>query len=768
MRAVQIHLRRPLALMCLLFLFCVFLILRIVPCDPDPIPWDDRERAELIGRLERKDVRTDAEGAEHLIYTVRTEGRPSLKVQCYMSDGDAEDTEATLGARVLVRGRIRRFQVATNPGEFDSLQYYRILGISCRMLDATLVAASGERDVWREGLYHVRRVFSRSLSRYLNAEDAGVLRAMLLGDKSTMDSELKELYQRSGIIHILAISGLHISIIGMGIFALLKRLCVPRIGAAVLSVLVMLSYGEMCGMTSSAVRAIVMFLLHLLAIVLGRSYDILTALAVAAVLLVVEQPLYLNYSGFLLSFLAVLAIGALLPALTPLFLAEYVPGRNDPRWKKPAVTAAAGILSSLSVALLTLPVYMLYYHTFPVYSVLLNVLILPLMSVVLGAGLLCMIAGLALFPVGCIAGYVDHCLLWLFRTLCLAENALPGATWVTGHASDMQVAVYYLMIAGLVLCVSYQRILEHRRRKKPSGREQRERMLRLALLRIGWLAGALIILSLRGSPALRITLLDVGQGDGIVIEGGGMCFLIDGGSTSRSRIGNYVLVPYLTREGISHLDAAILTHEDEDHMNGLMELLAGDTAVTVDRLLVPRIAEKSRGENYRMLVETASEQGIPVCEIACGDVIASGKMSITCLGPPGDMATAEPNEYSTILYLTCGDFSALFTGDVEGEGEKALLRLLIDHPEIARNITLLKVAHHGSKYTTCEELLDRISPQVAMISCGRNNRYGHPHAELVERLENAGIMTCITAERGALFAETDGRTVRLKGYLDDP
>ena len=761
----RIRVCRPLFLFCLLFLFSMSLLIAVLPHGSDPLPYEDRETVTIEGKLMRKELRRDYEDRVVPVWYLKGDGQQKFMIQCYPAAEELPAAEPAVGQICRVRGAVRLFSPATNPGEFDAAEYYQILGISFRLTNAVIVARGGEADRLREGLYRLRIRCLKSLDDCLDAEDAGILHAMLLGDKSSLDAEVKALYQRSGIIHILAISGLHISLIGMGLFRLLTRTGLPRYIAAVISVAVMLCYGEMCGQTASAVRAIVMFILHLGAIILGRSYDILTALALAAVLIVIEQPLYLIYSGFQLSFLAVLAIGVLLPA----WGLQAGGGRRrrpeDPPWKPVLSALTSGVFSSLSVALVTLPVYMVTYHTFPVWSVFLNVLILPVMSVLVGAGLMCMLSGLLLIPAGICFGRICHLLLFLFKQCCLQENALPGATWVTGHAEGWQIIAYYLLLAGFL--IFRYRIAQEEEKRAP--REQRRRGIWLRRgISVLYLGFAIGILSFRLSPPCKITVLDVGQGDGIVLSGGGYHFLIDGGSSSRSKLGTYVLDPYLAYEGISHLDAAILSHEDEDHMNGLLELLEDDEdALVIDRLVLPRVAEMSRGENYGKLLTAAGEHGIPVSTIARGEELTKGALSIRCLGPPSGMATTEANEYSTILYLRFGDFTALFTGDVEGMGETALLETLERDPALARDLTLLKVAHHGSRYTTGDAFLDRVSPEIAVISCGRDNRYGHPHAELMERLRDRGIPSCVTAERGAVTIEVsrDGRNVRVHGFL---
>ncbi|MCR5177695.1 MAG: DNA internalization-related competence protein ComEC/Rec2 [Lachnospiraceae bacterium] len=746
---------RPLALVCLAFTVMISVFLTIFGTGEDDLPCADGERVRTAGRVVRKEMRRDSRTGESApVLYIDTAGDRSFRVQCYMDPSEDMDS-ARIGEEVLIAGTARHFRGATNPGEFDSAAYYRVMGIAYRISGAVTQKRYGRADLLREGICGLRLRFAETIDKCLDTEDAGIMRAMLLGDKSAMDSDIRSLYKRSGIIHILAISGLHITLIGMGIYDLLSKLSCPRWIASSASVPVMLAYGELCGMSSSCVRAMIMFFLKLTASVFGFSYDMLTALAVAGVTLAVEQPLYLTYSGFWLSFLAVLAITALSPVLICTGT-SVLHGSKSARILQP-------FIASLSVVIMTLPVYMLVFHVFPVYSVILNLLVIPLMSAVLVSGIACMTVGTFLVPAGTLIGSVDHVILRIFKAACLAQNSLPGAVWVTGHAEVWQVCVYYGMILCMMIYVYVYR--EHERRCKKRGTGG---ILRASAVKTVYIAAAVLILSLRFKPELRITVLDVGQGDGIVIEGDGLNILLDGGSSSRSGVGSAVIEPYLEYEGISKLDAMIVTHGDDDHVNGVQEILDDPMrTVKVDMLVVPDVSESTGGENLAKLIATAESEGIKVSRISRGQRLTGGDMTIDCLGPSENLRYGDPNEASVILSLNYGGFSALLTGDVEGAGQEELKQYILSaEPDSKKSYTLLKVAHHGSGYTTDADFLDLVKPVFAAISCGRNNRYGHPHQDLLDRLEDAGARIHSTAVEGALFMEVNRGTASMSGFLE--
>ena len=321
---------RPLCTAAFVFALAVFITLQIFPPQLDPYPELDREEAVLSGTIDAIEFKQDYKqsyarrGAQDgqqkheepekgeislrvtvKDYTLEQVGGRDLRLQsgrsvlCTVDDSYAE--LLTVGSRIRIRGKIYCFSAATNPGQFDSLLYYKTLGYDFRLLRTEVTALSaGTGDPAGSFLQTGRRTLSRALDRLVPEQRyAGVLKAMLLGDKGWLDPQTKNLYQGAGIIAILTISGLHISILGAGLFKTLTRLRIPVPAAALLSLCLIFLYGRMTGMTSSAVRAIIMFAMNLTARLVHRTYDLLTAVSVASILLLAEQPLYILSSGFL-------------------------------------------------------------------------------------------------------------------------------------------------------------------------------------------------------------------------------------------------------------------------------------------------------------------------------------------------------------------------------------------------------------------------------------------------------------------------------------
>ncbi|MCI8407673.1 MAG: MBL fold metallo-hydrolase [Lachnospiraceae bacterium] len=259
---------------------------------------------------------------------------------------------------------------------------------------------------------------------------------------------------------------------------------------------------------------------------------------------------------------------------------------------------------------------------------------------------------------------------------------------------------------------------------------------------------------------LTVTMLDVGQGDGILIENvTGKTFFIDGGSTSIKQLGKYRISPCLKSKGISTIDYACVTHMDEDHISGLVELMENcDTTgnTKINHLVLPDTS--LRDEPYQNMVALAASKNIPVIYLKKGDKLRDGDLKFTCLHPYPEFATDNRNNYSTVLWMQYKNMDMLFTGDVSDEGEEIIIDNGLPECEV------LKAAHHGSKYTNSEKLLEQVLPKYAIISAGEDNRYGHPHSEALERLEAVGAKIFCTINCGAIELQTDGKKFRVSSF----
>ncbi len=792
---------------------------------------EEAAERQLLVQKEVAERSTDIEDTENIL--------------CYLREGVPEPE---IGSRVILKGTLKNFQQSTNPGQFNAPFYYQILRISFRLDRAEIQVKSDKFYKIAEGLYQLRRKAGSKMDVLLPEQEASVMKTMLLGEKGILDEEIKGLYQRNGIAHILAISGLHISMIGLGLYQLLRKAGLKIKPGAILASVVILLYGMMTGFAVSAIRAIIMFLLQMLAQILGRTYDRITALAVAAVLVLVEQPLYLFHSGFQFSFLCVLGISMILPVLG-----------NVRKGRK--------LLEGIALMAVTLPVYLGVFYQIPVYSMFLNFIVLPMMSILMGAGIVMILAAFLWTGLGIPAAWLITGILMVYEKLALFTERLPYHYWTPGCPAKWQLAVYVaalIVIAGWGRtkrkAVLYQKDRLRRRSSCGKGILQEDMTCYEALqyemsqyersqhgmvqhntprheisqnempqyevpqyeksqyevpqyeksqyemsryeipqhemrneriachggkwistygisVGICWgflLLGA-VILAWRFQPELQVTFLDVGQGDCIFLQTeDGTSYLTDGGSSSVSKVGKYRMIPFLKYQGASQIKAVFVSHADSDHCNGIAELLdqAELEGIRVENLVLPELADECRSEGYEELLELAQQNEIAVQFLHEGQQFQDGELLFQCLHPSQGYQSEDINEASMVLLVTYREFSLLLTGDVQGEGEEHLTQELqawkklgaTEHSEA--ELTILKVAHHGSKNSTTEEFLKAANPKLAIISCGEGNRYGHPHEETLERLENADVPWFCTKDYGAITVTVDGKSrVKVRGYV---
>lgn len=742
-----------------------------------------------VGKVTERERRTEVllEKTDLVTGGKRTENIGRLLVYLPVGVSVAE------GDRIRVKGFLSKPDEATNPGQFDYSAYEAALGVNLVLEGTGQVIRSGARSM--DGLLGKLRRCCVGVLLKIGGAAGGTMAALALGDKSALPEERYQLYLDSGIGHILTLSGLHLSLFGVGLYGIMrKRLTIPQWPASGLTVGLICAYVRLTGSGISAQRAAAALTVSLLGGCLGKTYDLLSAAGLGMLWILTRYPLQITRPSFWLSFCAVFAVGGILPALN--------------QWIKPRTKGMKAVLAVLSIQLAVMPVSAVNQYTLQPYGILLNLVVVPMMGTLLGGSMAVLAVGMIwpsaaavlALPVSAVFAGIDG--------LCRFSLCLPGGTVVSGCPSSVRLAVYGLLLGGFMFVVHREnrldweametaeypeRIFEDRQRKKKeksqeksqernqgksqeknqeksqeknqeksqvkkkTGRRQfirrRVRLLTVFVL----LAG---VLSVRiGGRTLVVTFLDVGQGDCICIETPNhTTILVDGGSSSASQVGEYRIRPWLEWAGIDHLDYLVLTHMDEDHVNGAKELLYEGFPVGILVISAASTDEDKVEEIYNI----AEENSIKVVELNEEDKIISNKVEIDCLHPMKNSRYGSENEASVVLLLSYENFSCLLTGDLEGEGEERVREYL----EEENGITLLKVAHHGSKYSTSEEFLEAAHPAAAVISCGRNNRYGHPHEELLDRLDDAGCRVYSTAESGAVTVETDGIRWRIRTYLE--
>lgn len=652
------------------------------------------------------------------------------------------DDFPSIGSIVNLQGKVSLFEKNTNPGQFNAQAYYQGQGIDFALFCAEILDSSTDKNKLKEQLFQLRKYLHGQLEK-LAGEQAPVLQAMLLGEKSSMDSELKELYQKCGISHILVISGLHFSLIGMCLYELLRRFGASFALAGGISVFILFLYGVMTGFGISAVRAFVMFSVSVGASVLGKTYDLPSALGASVLYLLFKNPYILFQTAFLLSAGAIVGIIAVLPALEELFPKKKTKEKDVrfPWLLRMWNTLKQGLCSGIGIQLATFPVLLSSFYEFSPYSLLLNCIVIPLMPVVVLGGIAGMVLGCFVPVLGRAALLPSTLLLKGYEAMCRLTERLPCSVITAGKPQTYRVILYYILLAVFLAGIH---IAAWRRRKRAEKQlpTSIHRKIKKAAACVLFLAAAGILLLWRPKRGLQISMLDVGQGQAVYIRSGHMDILYDGGSSDVSEVGKYRIVPFLKAGGVDCLELVVVSHMDADHYNGVQQMLEEDL-LTVDTLMLPWLAQQE--ESAQELIRLAEERRTNVLFLKAGDVFSMETSDFTVLHPAADFQTNDTNDTSAVLRLEYGDFSMLLTGDVEQAGEEDMLKNgVVSHAKV------LQVAHHGSSSSTEEKFLKSVSPELALISCGKDNRYGHPAADTLSKLKNADCPYHITMEEGCL------------------
>ena len=699
------------------------------------------------------------------------------------------------GDYICMSGTVSVPDSATNPGTFDQYIYLRNKGYYLCISNGT-IESGNHRPYSIEGfLYGIKNRCTKIIDNSFDSESAGIVKAMLVADKSTLDKNIKKLYSENGIAHIMAISGVHVAIIGMTLYGFLRKLRIGRLISGTFSIAIIILYGIMTGMSSSTERAVIMLILSIAAEYFGRKTDAPTSMGFAMIIMVLGNPYVILDAGFQLSFAAITGVTVVAPQLRKLlrmfkrFIKEADEKKKQKHKKimslrKMIIKLIDALVVGIASFITTTPVIIYYYYQFPPYSILINLIVIPLVSLIVGGSILVVLTGLFFTGAAVVMTYPVRLILFGYKYLCIFASGLPGASVLVGHISIGMVFVYYLSVVLIFAILRMIRI----------GKTERGGpILYLMLATVLFLTVVYEVYSY--DKSLKIVYMDVGQGDGVLLRTSGHGgILIDGGSSSNKRVGEYVMVPVLKYYGVSEVEYAFVSHGDVDHVSGLEYLLNEEqSGVHVVNLVLPEYGDQ---DALQELKSEATANNVNIIYMKPGDNITynhqhAETINIECLYPDEEAGhgVLDTNNLSMILKTTItwdvreadienlnkssdsdASLSLLFVGDAGIAAEKRLIELYGKNSlgEISDSIAcdILKVGHHGSRNSSGSDFLKRVSAMYGIISCGKDNRYGHPHAETLERLKMADTKYMTTKEHGAIILSIERGDWSLSGYID--
>ena len=707
------------------------------------------------------------------------------------------------GDRVEVFANLRLPKNFNNPGQFDYVSYLQrqgvfLVGIIKNELLVTRIATHQGSRLMR-CVRNVRATLEDALDREALFSESvrATLKALLLGEKQSLDPKLERAFQASGTYHVLVVSGQHVAILGGFLAGLFTFLRCPRAVSILLTVSALTLYCLITESQPSIVRATLMTCAFLAVLVFDRDRNLLNALSTAALLILLADPSWLFDPGFQLSILAVLAIGLVgLPILRlttqpyrnalwqieePSLDGHFPPAMADFRvalrlkieslrgslklkssspsrclllWPlRGALGLADVLLISFSVQTIFFVLMILYFHRASLISILLNVLVVPLVSLIVPLGFVFLLFATtvpwASVPIAVLCNRLTLCLLTL-------EEFFGQPVWGNYRVPTPPLWLVAAYVLSLVLLLM------------PSAKKT----IRYCAGVLAVPAAALLLIQPFGPPGLgqlQLTLLDVRQGDSMFLQfADNASMLVDGGgllgrsfgedfSEEAFDVGEQVISPFLWSKGQRDLDVVLLTHAHHDHMGGLGAILENF-----------HVKELWLGENpytpaYVGLLKEAIRKGVSLRHFGAGDMVQFHGGEISFINPVKGLSLMHPpsNNDSLAFQLKFGARTFLLMGDVERKVEAHIMNRFS-----SLRSDLLKVAHHGSRSSTTDEFLERANPVLALISVAEHSPFGHPHEEVLKRLEKRSIPVFRTDRDGAILVRTDGRQLQVDTFLE--
>lgn len=661
------------------------------------------------------------------------------------------------GDRIRGPFTVRHPRGFLNPGGFDYKDFLAAQGVSLEGWakdDATLTRFEGQGGnpilAW---IYGLRERLLAAIERVLPDQRGALLKAILLGDRSSLSQEVTDAFLRSGTYHILAISGLNVSLLAGSLFLLLKLLRVPLRLRAFLSLVLVTFYAALAGGGPSVVRAALMADIYLLALLLEREADLYNTLALSAFLLLLWNPLSLFETGFQLTFMATFAI---VLAVDRVKLDVRSSSIDHRAWVWGLASSGVAVLwrplfgsflVSSAAFFGTLPILAKTFHRAAPIGILANLLVVPLSGALTALGM-AFASLLLVFPQGFppLDGLVKALVDATIGSARLFA-AFPGSSLTLYPPTLPMILLYYLFFLSLLFLSSP--------------------WARWAAPLFAFVLSLLVFLKLYpifDRQELRISVLDVGQGDSILVElPQGGAILVDGGGLifSDFDIGDRVVAPYLRYRWVRNLEAVVLSHPHPDHLEGLKAVLKGFAIGEIWEAGYP-----SGSPVHLFVAELARLRGIPHRIVEAGFSRTFGPVQLQVLHPSRPFLQGSPrgrfsdaNNNSLVLKLRYDDIGILLPGDIEEEAEERLLKQGAD-----LSAAVLKVPHHGGRTSSSHEFLAKVQPQIAVISVGVRNRFHHPHPEALERYRAAGVTLYRTDQDGAVIIRTDGRRISVEAF----
>lgn len=723
----------------------------------------EREKLNILGRVylppERFTDRTRLYIEAERLYKANQSFQISGKILLTVG---SPTVNLRYGDKIRFQANISKPRNFGNYGEYDYKWHMERKGIYAKGSVenerwVVKVSENGQTNWLTAGIEEFRKKINALIDK-VNSKHKGIMKALLIGERSEIQKEVREAFVKTGTAHILAISGLHIGIVAFVIYTLCYRIFIQaerltlrfdiRKLAGLASIPPVLFYGLLAGMSVSTQRAVIMVIVFILAIAINRGKDLLNTLAFAAFIILIISPSSVYDISFQLSFASVSAIIYLMPKLQ--FIAnagqDISPAAAEPTalyrifaWLKDKILT--GFLVSIAAVVGTAPISAYHFHRVSVIGIFANIVVVPLIGFVvvileLSAGLISIFSDTFAVLIFQAASLFLEITIWVIDVF----SRLPYSYIWVSTPTILETILFYLFAVSIVSI--------------KSTRISRYAVLVLAAVIISdyayWYHHTYY------NKNLKVTFISVGQGDSALIEFPmGKRMLIDGGGFIRTEFdtGENIIAPFLWKNKIKTIDYIVMSHPQSDHFKGLKFI--------AENFNVKEFwwnGDHSLNSEFNELFKAVERKNIKERVIA-RDVLNINGVKIESLNLLIPEETLNKNNASLLLKLSFGKVSFLFTGDIEKEAEESLIR-----EGVNIKADVLKVPHHGSKTSSTEGFLKGVNPQIAVISLGYANQFMFPHKAVIERYQNMGINLMRTDLMGAVRVETDGRERLVSSY----
>lgn len=701
---------------------------------------------EMIGCDNENDLLSGSTGLKTTIYfqnEVKGKGESEKTL-----DVDNNDYINYVPGDVLfLKGVLSEPAGKRNPGGFDYALY-----LKSQAIDGLLVVQPENIDVIGQetSFYYqilgIKRALENSCDAYFSEDVSDLLKGVIFGEKN-INEDLSQSFQDAGVTHVLSVSGLHVGYVFLALSFLLIAIKIKKRYWMLFLAPALLFYVALTGFVPPVIRASIMLLCLTLGQGIHRERDSLNQLCLAGLVILCVWPAQLFQAGFQLSMGAVLGIILFYGPL--LYLYEKQRNKKHVHRQIKSGPVIQGLVLTFCATVGTLPILLYHFKSFTTMSFFSNLIVVPLIGVFLLAGMaFLMIVSIFPFLGSLIAipiAFLGESIIVVLNGINDLGNAL-GFFWINrGGFSIAEIGLFFLVI----FFVSGYFYLK-------------SKSVRIMTVSLG--IGFILILMV--SPMfpknLVVTILDVGQGDSILIETpGGLNYLVDGGGylfERSAKVSENVLYPALYSKNIKQLDAIFLTHNHVDHSQGVEELI-------LDGYPVKNLFMSIQTNNEKLL----NQQMTPVSLLKKGSVIEGGDgVKIKVYNPEGEISPKEDDEQnnaSLVMAISYQNTNLLLCGDIEADVERQLVEALKAESG-QTDFQIIKIPHHGSKTSSTREFIQAVEPEMAVISVGTHNLFGHPNDEVLKRLDEEKITTLRTDRSGAVEITSNGELIRYKNYVD--